>query len=283
MTLTTVPPPRPSAPRARPRRSLRSVVVGLGADVDGCAALAWAADDATRTASALLVLDCVGTGAGAPTRGAAIARTLAGSPVAGRLRCVRGAPEDALLAAGDHGDLLVLGRAGEMLGLDAVPVVQRSLRPVVVVPDEWTPQPHEHPALVLVGLGAVGGTLAPDQRRTLATALVVAARRAATVTVVADWRPYATGTARDLVLTRFRRREALVLEAVRQVSAGYPGITVGVDVPVADGVAAVLQRAPRAAIVVLPRGAGSPSATLRDRVGLWECLDRSPVPVLVVP
>ena len=299
MSLAPVSPAPPGEPlaapagRGRPRARVtrlpeaatgRAVVVGLGPGVTGRGALVWAADEVARTASQLLVLDCVGPrGSRAELRGrggrlVAFLDDLPAVPL--RLRCVLGQPADALLAATDRCGVLVLGRDEDVLGLDEVLVVQGSRRPVAVVPDGW--RPGRWPGAVVVALGETGGALDRCQRRALATALVVAARRAVPVTVLADWRSFASGPDRRAVLSRFRQRAELLRDAVAPVVEAYPTVTVEVDVPVADAGAGVLRHASLAGLVVLPRPArsapGGPGA-----VAFWDCLDRSRAPVLVVP
>lgn len=285
MTATLVPvgrrPPRGTAHRnradrrpARPR-SLRATVVGLLPDVAGAAALTWAAEDARRADSCLLVLDCLG--ARHPGRESARGHTIveqiqAADVSSARLRCVLGAPADAVVAAGDGGRLVVLGRRGEQLSADAVAVLRRLTRPPVIVPDAWDVAVPRRG--VVLDLGAVADHLEPAQERAVTTALLMAVRRAAPLTVLADWAPYASGRDRAAVLTRFRAREDLVRETLQDLAARHPQVRVRVTVPVSERVTRVLQHAGEAELVVLSRD---------GEITTWELADRNPVPTLLVP
>jgi hypothetical protein len=285
MTATLVPvdqrPPSGAAHRNRADRrshrprSLRATVVGLLPDVDGAAALAWAAQDARRADSRLLVLDCLGArhrGRDSARGHTIVEQIHAADAVSARLRCVLGAPADAVVAAGDGSRLVVLGRRGERLSTDAVTVLRRLTRPAVIVPDAWDVAVPRRD--VVLDLGAVADHLQPAQERAVTTALVMAVRRAAPLTVLADWAPFTTGRDRRAVLTRFRAREDLVREALRDLAARHPQVRVHVTVPVSDRVTRVLEHAGEAELVVLSR----------DReITTWELADRSPVPTLLVP
>lgn len=259
----------------------RSTVLGLLPHTTSAGAARWATEEAVRTLSSLLVLDCRCSQVRAD-RGRSIASMFADLPsVPLTLRCVLGRPVDALLSSGDQHGTLVLGRSEEMVDLDTMTVVRRSRRAVAVVPDCWTGD--QRSGSVVVALGEVAQALTPAQKAALARAMVAAARRSCPVTVVADWRPFAAGRDHDAVMRTFQRRTELVRRATRIITDSYPSVPVRVEVPVSEPAAGVLRAARDSNLLVLPRGlgAGRPGGVLGPV--LAECVDRSIAPVLVTP
>jgi hypothetical protein len=172
--------------------------------------------------------------------------------------------------------MTVLGRTGVLLDLEALSVVRRARRPVVIVPDGWAPDARRTRVVIALGaVGAVGAVPGPGQRRALAAGLALAGRREAPVLVLADWRAFASEHGTRSMLRTFHRRDELVHEALRPLTAHCPRTRLEVAVPVAEARPGILRQAASADLVVLPRGL--------DGTTLAECLDRSPVPVVVVP
>ena len=123
----------------------RSVVVGVDPRGRSASAVVWAVEEAEREATALTLVSATRAGASDDAAGehdlAALARRLTMSSL--RQRAVDGDPVDALLAAVDDADLLVVGartmRPGQrmLVGSTSRAVAAWSPVPVVVVPEPW--------------------------------------------------------------------------------------------------------------------------------------------------
>jgi nucleotide-binding universal stress UspA family protein len=210
----------------RPQKTQARAPLVVGADVRGrsTSAVVWAAEEAQRTGT-LLVL--VTAHHAAPRRDGehgleALARRLTLSEVA--VRDVVGSPTDALLATAEEeaAALLVLGRrslgAAQRVLTESTSdaVTGRSTVPVVVVPETWI-QPSMSSAPIVVGVGSpdlATGELAGPERddAVLAFAFDRADDMRVALIVVSAWEMPTLYTWSPADVTAWRRRYIATLD-----------------------------------------------------------------------
>ncbi|GAA2753936.1 universal stress protein [Amnibacterium kyonggiense] len=282
------------APPARVDHPERVLLVADGG-LAGIAATRWLADRAARRPIAVDVLDVLppdapsdGDGPGSASAEAGesaaqvqdlLTRLAPGTPV--RSEVLRGDPLDLVRDRIDRADLVVVGSnrasAGRLrlAGSFAARIVDRSSRPVVVVPRGWerTRWP------ILLG---VEGDAADD--RAVAFAAAEAERERRHLVVLHAWRLVHLGAPPPRLDGRAAEHAADRLEAVvAGIRRDHPavGLTPMLE---RESAAHVLDRLGRGcALVVLGRhGADRPDRALHRSIGA-QVLDRLDAPVAIVP
>lgn len=277
------------------------LVVGVDGSPGADTALAWAADEAYRRRTGLLIahVDRLSDGLDrfAPIAGAAGQGLLAAAMalVAGRRPDVdvatvnpRGRPVERLVELSDGADLLVVGRHGRHARLDALlggvaPRVAAYARcPVTVVPHPAKPASSRLRPVVAVGVGrsagAMGALDAAFQHARRVQGSVLAIRAWGEMDRFASMRIYSPQS-----VDRWRlASEHLLNHCARVVASRYPGVPVDARL-VRGSVAAALLDAAREADLVLIGGRRANDRRV-SRLG-WATgvlLAKSPVPVEVV-
>ncbi len=272
----------------------RSVVVGVDPRGRSASAVVWAVEEAEREATALTLVAATRTGSGEDAAGehdlAALARRLTMSSL--RQTSVQGDPVDALLAAVDDADLLVVGartmRPGQrmLLGSTSRTVAAWSPVPVVVVPEPWM-QPSMATSPIVAGVrpaeNAPRDSVGPLDEEVLSFSFARAAALHVPLIVVSAFEPasLAAWSPSDLLEIR-TRHDAELAERLAPWRERHPDLEV-----IATNVAeppdhAVLEAARVAQLAVVGR---HHSTTLSGVLGATarRVLRHATRPVAVVP
>ena len=249
------------------------VLVGVDGSGRNASAVAWAAAEA-RSSSAPLVLVHDATGAGERAGRATLERAAAAvadvdSGLRPAVEMVTRSASEALVEAARvreasdvdsrHESLLVVGRRGGggftrlSLGSTARALVHREGPPTILVPSDWELEEVPPRAPVVVDLSA------DDGDRALAFAVARAARDDRPLVVLASWSVDPAEVLADQPIPQVweehaRQAEQALRERLGPWRAAYPGLEVVAMATDRHPVAALLDQAVGAELLVVPRG-----------------------------
>jgi nucleotide-binding universal stress UspA family protein len=195
---------------------------------------------------------------------------------------VRGLPHEALVSAGRHSDLLVIGTnrtstlAGITHGTLALKVAGQAPCITVVVPADWTPR---------VGKVVSGWTNDPTADKALDFAAAEASRDDAGVTIVHTWTtsPTYVDTPAVIVDEIKSTSRTLLAEAAHRIERAHPGLSITQALHAGSAAVAIVRAATAASLVVVgSRGRGAVAGFFLGSVS-HDVLLNMPAPVAVVP